>query len=35
MAGGWPVVEVDTNNPVDLSAVIAAISAVAPWVGPD
>jgi predicted kinase len=29
VAGGWPVIEVDTAGPVDLSALIAAIRAAA------
>ena len=33
VAGGWPVVEVDTNNPVDMGALVAAIGVAAPWLG--
>lgn len=31
VAGGWPVVEIDTNIAVDLSATISAIGRAAPW----
>lgn len=31
VAGGWPVVEIDTNTPVELSAAIAALGQAAPW----
>jgi predicted kinase len=34
VAGGWPVIELDTNTPVDLSAAIAAIAHAAPWALP-
>ena len=34
VAGGWPVVELDTNTTVDLSSAIAAISLAAPWALP-
>ncbi len=31
VAGGWPVVEIDTNTPVELSAAIVALRSAAPW----
>jgi hypothetical protein len=34
VAGGWPVVELDTNTPVDLSAPVVAIAHAAPWALP-
>lgn len=30
VAGGWPVIEVDTTAPVDVDAVVAAIAAAVP-----
>jgi predicted kinase len=31
VAGGWPVIEIDTSTPVKLSAAIAALRSAAPW----
>jgi hypothetical protein len=30
VAGGWPVIEVDTNGPIDIEAVVAAIAGAVP-----
>jgi adenylylsulfate kinase-like enzyme len=35
VAGGWPVIEVDTNAPVDLTDVIRTLVVAAPWLRAD